>query len=225
MARALIIEDNAKDAAHFRSALEADAFECDTATDGKKGLHMLRTGKYTIAVVDIELGDTTGTRLITDARAKGVRTPIIAVSAYGGVKGAVRDLNAGADDYMPKPCDFDELRARVTAILRRFRPRVETQKLSCGDVTLDIDLREVRRGSRSFDLTRLEFLLLRRLIENHGRVVKVLELQRELWPNSAAHGVGALHARVHTLRQKLTEGGETDPIRSVRGIGYVFEQS
>ena len=147
------------------------------------------------------------------------------MSAYGGVKGAVRDLNAGADDYMPKPCDFDELRARVTAILRRFRPRVETQKLSCGDVTLDIDLREVRRGSRSFDLTRLEFLLLRRLIENHGRVVKVLELQRELWPNSAAHGVGALHARVHTLRQKLTEGGEPDPIRSVRGVGYVFEQS
>ena len=158
MARALIVEDDVKDAAHFRSALEADAFECDTATDGKKGLHMLRTGKYTIAVVDIELGDTTGTRLITDARAKGVRTPIIAVSAYGGVKGAVRDLNAGADDYMPKPCDFDELRARVTAILRRYRPRVETQKLSCGDVTLDIDLREVRRGSRSFDLTRLEFL-------------------------------------------------------------------
>lgn len=222
MAKALIIEDDAKDAAHFRSALEADAFECETATDGKTGLRMLQFGDYAIAVVDIELGKYTGTRLIAEARENGVRTPIIAVSGYGGVKGAVRDLNAGADDYMPKPCDFDELRARVTAILRRSMTKSDSPTLTCGDITLDINGRAGRRGTRAFDLTRLEFKMLRCLMERRGSVVKTTELAWELWPNSGGRGIGALHTRLHSLRQKLTDGGEPDPIRSVKGLGYVF---
>ena len=98
----------------------------------------------------------------------------------------------------------------------------DSPTLTCGDITLDINGRAGRRGTRAFDLTRLEFRMLRCLMERHGGVVKTAELARELWPNSGGRGIGALHTRLHSLRQKLTDGGAPDPIRSVKGLGYVF---
>ncbi len=225
MSKALIIENDVKDAAHFKSALEAEGFFCEVISDGARGQSKLLSGAFDIAIVDIELGEITGTEILSKVRGFGNETPIIAVSGFGGVKGAVREIDAGADDYMPKPCDYDELRARVRALMRRTKGTVVQTELTCGDIVLDFNTHRGRRGDREFSLTAIEFAILWNLMLNKGIVVKSQTLQRQIWPRaSPTSSTAPLQVRMHSLRQKLTFGGEPDPIENVRGCGYVIKE-
>lgn len=218
---ALVVDNDAKDRALLATALRELEFTCDEAADGRTAYERLSTRTYDLAVLDIDLPYLSGHDVILRVRRIRPRLPIIAVSAYGGMKGELAELSADADDYLHKPCDGEILKVRVRKVLRLYGLAPEPACLTCGDITVRTDSRTVARGGRPVLLTALEYALLTHLVRRKGLIVPSPELEEAAWP-AAARRVRScrLHDRMASLRRKLTAGGETDPIRTQWGAGY-----
>ena len=218
---ALVVDNDAKDRALLATALRELEFTCDEAADGRAAYARLSTRRYDLAVLDIDLPYLSGHDVILRVRRTQPRLPIIAVSAYGGMKGELAELSADADDYIHKPCDGEILKARVRKVLRLYGLAPEPVRLTCGDIAVCTDTRTAARGARTLPLTALEFALLAHLVRRKGLIVPSSELEEAAWP-AAARRVRScrLHDRMASLRRKLTAGGETDPIRTQWGAGY-----
>src|SRR4051812_16453595 len=169
--RILVVEDDSKIASFVVNGLKQSGFAVDHSADGEDGLARAQTIEYDAAVVDVMLPKVDGLSLVQKLRSKGVRVPVLILSAKASVDDRVRGLQAGGDDYLTKPFAFSELLARIQALIRRAAQTPEPTRLAVGDLTMDLLTREVRRGSLQIDLQPREFALLEYLMRHPNRPV------------------------------------------------------
>ena len=198
--------------------LEGRGMEVRSAQDGHGALSAVEEFRPDVIVLDLMLPDISGFEVCKKVRAKS-DVPILVLSARDEVEDRVAGLNFGADDYLVKPFAFEELAARVVALLRRSGVPLG-RALSHADLTLDLATREVRRGGRKVDLTTKEFDLLRFLLEHPRQVFSKGQILEAVWGYDYLGGSNVVEAYISYLRRKLNTPGEPDLIETVRGAGY-----
>ena len=221
--RLLIVEDDGTIADFVAKGLTEAGFAVDVAADGPRGLELATNGAYDVAIVDVMLPHLDGLTLIDRMRARGVRTPVLILSARRTVDDRVRGLQAGGDDYLTKPFAFAELLARVQALIRRSTGATEPTRLTVGDLTLDLLTRRAERAGHSLDLRPREFALLEYLMRNPGRVVSKTMILSHVFGYSFNPGTNVVDVLVSRLREKIDKDFEPKLLHTVRGVGYVLE--
>lgn len=219
----LIVEDDRTMADYVSDGLRRSGFVCTHAADGEEGLVAVLHGGYDAVVMDIMLPKLDGLEIIRRARAAGVRTPIIVLSARGSVEAKVTGLEAGGDDYLAKPFSITELVARVQALLRRASAMPEATALREADLEVDVVTHRVTRAGRRIDLQPLEYQLLEYLMRNKGRVVSKTTIMERVWDYAFDPHTNVVEVRVSRLRSKITAPGERELIHTIRRFGYVLE--
>ena len=219
--RVLLVEDEPKLAAFIQKGLAEDAFHVDVAGDGEAALTHARQTTPDIVILDVMLPGIDGFAVCQQLRSLHPDLPILMLSARGVVDDRVRGLDAGADDYLTKPFAFEELRARLRALLRRQKPGA-LLVLKTGDITLDPVSRTVTRGNRRLDLTPKEFALLAYLMRNAGQVLTRAMIAEAVWDLTWDRLTNVIDVFINHLRRKLEDAGEPRVIHSVRGVGYVL---
>ena len=219
----LIVEDDRTMADYVSDGLRRSGFVCTHAADGEEGLVAVLHGGYDAVVMDIMLPKLDGLEIIRRARAAGVRTPIIVLSARGSVEAKVTGLEAGGDDYLAKPFSITELSARVQALLRRASATPEATALREADLEVDVVTHRVTRAGRRIDLQPLEYQLLEYLMRNKGRVVSKTTIMERVWDYAFDPHTNVVEVRVSRLRSKITAPGERELIHTIRRFGYVLE--
>jgi two-component system response regulator MprA len=222
MTRILVVEDEANIADVIRRGLVYKGFDVDVAHTGEDALHSARDQLPDLVILDLMLPDMDGVEVCQRLRAAD-DVPIIMLTARDAVSDKVGGLEAGADDYMTKPFEFDELVARVNAALRRRRASTATEEMKVGDLSVRPASREVTRGDRVIDLTNREFELLEYLARHAGQVVKKETLFEQVWGYDFDVESDAIKVYVSYLRKKLNANGEPDLIHAIRGVGYVLK--
>lgn len=214
--RILLAEDDTLLGDGLQAGLRQAGFEVDWARDGIAAEHALAGAPYAALVLDLGLPRRSGEELLARLRAKGARLPVLILTARGGVEDRIRGLDGGADDYLIKPANLQELAARLRALVRRTRGEA-SPKLRAGDVELDPATREVSLRGVPVTLQPREFALLHELLSNAGRALSREQLEERLYAWGEEIGSNAVEVHVHHLRRKL--GPEV--IRTVRGVGYL----
>jgi two-component system, OmpR family, response regulator QseB len=213
--RLLLVEDDSMIGKAMRQGLQAAGFTVDWVTDGIAAAQALQDDVYDLALLDLGLPRQDGMAVLKDLRARRHSIPVLIVTARDGVADRIAGLNAGADDYVLKPFDLDELIARVRALLRR-RAGAGSPLLQCGDLTLDPVRHEVYLAGDAVLLSSREFALLEALMQQPGAVLSRERLEDSMYGWNEEIGSNAVEVHLHHLRRKL--GAET--IRNVRGVGY-----
>src|SRR5215203_1767132 len=222
--RILIVEDEERLARLISRVLGEEGYAVEAETSGRSGLARALSGDFHILIVDWMLPDLSGVQLVKSLRVAEVETPAIMLTARDQIEDRVEGLDAGADDYLPKPFAFPELLARVRALARRaWTEEKDGAILAAGDVTLDPVRHVVRHGGETVDLTAKEFALLATLLQRPGQVFTRPVLLDTVWGASPEVYANVVDLYISYLRKKLDGDGETSHIRTVRGVGYTFE--
>ena len=225
-ARILIIEDEEPLTLLLRYNLEAEGYDVDTSARGDEAEIKLKESPPDLLVLDWMLPGMSGIELCRRLRARPdtERLPIIMLTARGEESERVRGLATGADDYIVKPFSVPELMARVRTILRRVNPESVAETLKAGDISLDRRTRRVTRSTRDIALSPTEFRLLEHLMQNPGRVYSRAQLLDAVWGRDVYVDERTVDVHVGRLRKSITRSREIDPIRTVRGMGYSFDE-
>ena len=218
--RVLVVEDDEDIAQALKRSLRLEGYEVRTAGDGELALDEFRSFIPDLVVLDLGLPKLDGLEVAQKMRADG-DVPILMLTARDAVEARVEGLDSGADDYLVKPFDRQELLARLRAMLRRRPPRGEANLL-VGDLVLNPATHEVRRDDRSVDLTQREFELLEFLMRNERIVVSRQRLLDEVWGYDPFSQTNTIEVFVSNLRRKLEAGGEPRLLHTIRGAGYVL---
>ncbi len=219
--RILVVEDDPKTARFLKQGLEEEGHAVDLGADGDEGSFLGHLNPYDLILLDIQLPKRNGLQLATELRREGVETPILVLTGRDSTPDVVRGLNAGADDYLTKPFDFDELLARVNALTRR-RSGPVSGVLRFGDLEVDRLKRRVRRGTRLIDLSPREFRLLEFFLLHPEQVVTRVQLLEKVWDMSFDPETNVVDAHISNLRKKLEDQGEPRLIQTIRGAGYAL---
>lgn len=219
--RILLVEDDEETRDYVAKALREVGYTVEATGAGRDGLMHAVGGNFDAMVLDRMLPDLDGLSLLRSARAAGIRTPAILLTAMSAIDERVRGLRAGADDYMVKPFSFAELSARLEAILRRpHEAAAEETSLSCGDLVLDLIARTARRGDRTIELLPREFQMLEFLMRRQGRVVTRTMLLEGVWDYRFDPRTNVIDVHISRLRRKIDDGADASFIQTVRGAGY-----
>ena len=218
----LVVEDDPTIAEFVDKGLREAGFAVDVAADGRTGLERALSGTYDAAIVDVMLPHMDGLALIDALRGKGMRTPVLILSARRSVDDRVRGLQAGGDDYLTKPFAFAELLARVQALIRRATGASEPTRLTVGDLTLDLLSRKVERGGQAIELRPREFALLEYLMRNGGRVVSKTSILSHVWGYDFDPNTNVVDVLVSRLRDRIDKPFPVKLLQTVRGVGYVL---
>jgi len=219
--RVLLVEDDLKLAGVIAAGFRDHHIEVVTAETFHQGALRASLGKFDVIILDIMIPGGSGLDLCRRLRSRGDATPILMLTARGEVSDRVAGLEAGADDYLPKPFAFQELVARVRALARR-QPALRESRHTVADLTVDLRLREVVRGGRPISLTAKEWALLEVLIEHEGAVVTRQQITERVWDDNHDPFTNVLEVLVCRLRSKIDDGFEPKLIHTVRGAGYRF---
>jgi len=220
--RVLVVEDNASIASAVRTMLERRKYAVDVAADGDAGLEYLLRQRYDAAIVDVVLPNRDGFTIAKSARAEGVQTPILMLTALDAVEDRVRGLDCGADDYLVKPFVEEELFARLRAITRRA-DRPVADKLRAGPLEIDASGREALVSGKRLSLGATEFRMLEFFARNAGIAFSRESLLEHLWDYDFEGSTNIVDVYVSQLRRKLKRAGAGDLIRTVWGVGYKME--
>ncbi|TMC00669.1 MAG: response regulator transcription factor [Chloroflexi bacterium] len=218
----LLVEDERRLAQVVRRVLEEEGHTVDNAYDGEEGLAMALDASHDIIVLDIMLPEKDGIEVCRELRRKRVDTPVLLLTALDGVEDRVRGLDAGADDYLPKPFAFQELLARLRALGRRKVQGREPAELRVDNLALDLRRRRAERSGKTIELSPKEFTLLEFLMRNEGRVVTRSQILDHLWGYDYESDSNLVDVYVAYLRRKVDRGHGRQLIRTVRGIGYAL---
>ena len=219
--RVLVVEDEEKVAAFVRQGLEQSGYEVDTVPSGEQALTALDSATYDAVILDLMLPGMDGLEVVAQLRRRGIGTPVLALTARAALEDRVAGLDAGCDDYLPKPFAFDELLARLRALLRRTSdPRAAT--LTYSGLTVDPITRRVSRDGVPITLTNKEYALLEVLIRSPGEVITKSSLMDAVWGYSLDTSSNVLEVYINSLRKKIDHGFERNLIRTVRGVGYAL---
>jgi two-component system OmpR family response regulator len=216
----LVIEDDREAAAYLVKGLGESGYVVDHAPDGREGLFLATSGTYDVLVVDRMLPGMDGLSVIGALRAAETRTPVLILSALGGVDDRVKGLRAGGDDYLVKPFAFSELLARLEALLRRGAAPAAQTKLRVDELEMDLLARTVKRGAQVIDLLPREFRLLEYLMRHAGQVVTRTMLLEHVWDYHFDPQTNVIDVHISRLRQKIDKGFPHALLHTVRGAGY-----
>ncbi len=219
----LIAEDDRETAEFIQHGLEELGHNSVIASTGVDALHLLSTEQFDVAVIDRMLPGLDGLSVVRRARTAGIELPMLLLTALGRIEDRVTGLEAGADDYLVKPFAFSEFAARVNALARR-KPlqQAEVTRFDQGGVQMDLIQRQVTRDGVLIHLQPREFRLLEELMREGGRVVTRTMLLERVWNYHFDPQTNIVETHISRLRSKLNEGRRTDPIETVRGVGYRF---
>ena len=218
----LVVEDDQETAAHLRRALSEVGHAADVASTGAEGLRLAAGAPYDVIILDRMLPQIDGLSVLRTLRAEGVKTPVLLLTALGGIDDRVEGLEAGGDDYLVKPFAFAELLARVNALARRPPSQDVRTELSVADLRLDLLKRAVTRAGRRIDLQPREFQLLEYLVRHAGRVVTKTMLLENVWQFHFDPKTNIVESHMSRLRGKVDRGHACELIRTVRGAGYLL---
>jgi len=223
MAKVLVIEDDVSIADFVKRGLVQKGFDVEVAFTGVQGLKAAKSTSPDLVVLDLILPDMDGIDVCRELRSSE-DIGIVILTARHLVGDRVLGLEAGADDYLPKPFAFEELVARIRSVLRRKKTLAEGI-IHVGDLQIDTKRRQVRRGSRSVELTTREFELLKLLAENAARPLRREVILERVWGDEFESDTDPVKVYINALRQKLNQGGEADLIHALRGFGYVLREA
>lgn len=219
--RILLVEDDSELAKILTEGFRELHVEVNVAGTFEDGVRRASLGQFGVIVLDVMLPGGDGFELCRRLRSKGNTTPIIMLTARGGVEDRVTGLESGADDYLAKPFAFRELVARVNALSRR-QPAIKDEKKIVADFEMDFRARQVRRGGGLIPLTAKEWDLLQLLVENEGSIVTRPQITERVWDENHDPFTNVLEVLVRRLRRKIDEGFEPRLIHTIRGAGYKF---
>lgn len=220
--RILIIEDEKQLINVISRRLKEEGYAVDKAMDGKTGLNFAEAVNYDCIILDIMLPGIDGFYILKRLRARKISTPVLILTAKDSVTDKVTGLDSGADDYISKPFSFDELLARIRALLRRKEDKKENI-LTIGDLTLDPISREVHRGEDLIQLTSKEYSILDYLLRNRGKVLTKSQIAEHVWNYDFEYNSNIVEVYIRYLRKKLDDGYKNKLIHTVRGAGYVLK--
>jgi DNA-binding response OmpR family regulator len=215
----LIVEDEPRIAHFLQQGLEQEGYAVRAERSGAAAMPLARSGQFDLIVLDWMLPDLDGLTLCRALRAAGVRTPVLMLTARDAVADRVQGLDGGADDYLTKPFEFEELLARLRSLLRRA-DAIRPPQLSVEDLVLDPAARAVVRGSRPVELTPREFALLEYLMRHAGRVLTRWEILQHVWGYEHDPHTNVVDVYVGYLRRKVDQNGDPPLLRTVPGVGY-----
>jgi DNA-binding response OmpR family regulator len=221
--RILIAEDEAKVAEHIRRGLAEVGYAVDVAADGAEALWLAENHPYDAMVLDVMMPEKDGVQVVRQLRRKGVRTPVILLTARHELEDRVRGLDAGADDYLAKPFSMSELLARLRAVLRRQRAE-PVDRLRVADLELDLLSRTAERGGEKIPLTNREFALLEVLMNSSPKPVSKTAIIEHVWDQHFDSGTNVVNVYVNYLREKIDRPGWVPLIQTVRGVGFAVKE-
>lgn len=217
----LLVEDDSATADYVRQGLIELGHACDHSETGIDGLTAALTNSYDAIILDRSLPQLDGLSVLQALRAEGRTVPVLILSALGQVDDRIRGLDSGADDYLPKPFSFQELIARLSAIIRRGEGVASTTVLrQVGDLELDLLARSARRGERNIELFAKEFQILDYLVRHAGQVVTRTMMLEAVWDYGFDTGTNVIDVHISRLRSKIDQPGERPLLHTVRGAGY-----
>ncbi len=221
--RILIVEDEVDIAEIIKMGLTEAHYIVDMAHDGNRGLRMAKERTYSLIILDIMLPGRDGWSVCEELRAMRFQMPILMLTARDAVRDKVRGLEMGADDYLPKPFDFDELLARVRALLRRDRVH-KGKTIRIADLEIDTNSRTVTRSGHTIPLTPREYALLEALAAHEGQVLTRETIQERVWMDEESYS-NTVDAYIRLLRKKIDANSETKLIHTVHGVGYTVRRA
>lgn len=217
--RILVVDDEKKIALGIKKALESQKYAVDVCHDGIEALNMAEAIEYDLIILDRMLPGMDGVSIIKNLRSQNIYTPILLLTALGTVKDKTDGLDAGADDYLPKPFALDELLARVRAILRRPKVKAEII-LTVGDLSLNLNTHSVKRGNKDIILTNKEFSLLEFLMRNKNQPISKEQIITHVWNWDSDILPNNIEVYISYLRDKVDKPFSKKLIKTVRGVGY-----
>ena len=221
--RLLIIEDEKDLAENIKKGLVEEGFAVDISIDGEDGKFMIETEPYDLVILDIMLPKIDGITLCKEIRAKGIKIPILMLTAKSTLENKIEGFDGGADDYLTKPFDFVELKARVHALLRRAG-NIELPILEIADLKMDPQKHEVFRNSEKLDLTPKEFSILELLLKNKEKVVTRTMIVEHVWDYNFESMSNLVDVLIGTLRKKVDKKGMKKLIKTVYGVGFKLSE-
>ena len=221
----VVAEDDPSVRNAVERVLDLEGYPVKTANDGNAALDLIVSSKPHAVVMDVMMPFADGLTVTRELRRRGNRTPVLLLTARHEVGDRVAGLDAGADDYLVKPFAVDELLARVRALLRRYESPTSAAVMSLGDLFMDVNKREVKRGGKVLDLTKTEFDLLHILLEQQDIVLSREYLYEHIWGFNFETNSKSLDVYIGYLRRKLDDSGEEKLLHTVRGVGYVMRRT
>lgn len=221
----LIIEDDSSVAQFVVTGLTNAGYQVQHAADGKTGLELALSGQFDLFIVDRMLPFVDGLSIIESVRAKDITTPVLILSALGEVDDRVKGLNVGGDDYLAKPFAFEELQARVEALLRRHESNVAQTKLKVADLEMDLLAHKVVRAGQTLNLQPREYRLLEYLMKHAGQVVTRTMLLENVWDYHFDPQTNVIDVHISRLRQKIDKDFDRPLLSTVRGAGYRLNEA
>ena len=222
MAKIRLVEDEINIASFIERGLREFGHEVSVVYDGNAGWELLQNESFALLILDIIMPGMNGLELCRMYRQRfGYHSPVVMLTALGTTDDIVKGLDAGADDYLVKPFSFQELEARIKALLRRSK-EIPVQQLVCGDLILDCTLRRARRGNMDIDLTVKEYRLLEYFLLHQRAVLSRLTLLRDVWDKNFDTNTNVVDVYVNYLRAKIDKGFEDKLIHTVVGVGYMM---
>ncbi|HUX92369.1 MAG TPA: response regulator transcription factor [Ignavibacteriaceae bacterium] len=220
--RILIVEDEKKVASFIKKGMEEEYFTADVALDGKEGLKMATSEDYDAIIMDIMLPFIDGISLLKEIRKREIITPVLMLTVKDSLKDKVEGLDAGADDYLTKPFAFEELVARIRALLRRHESS-KTPTLHVGELVLDLQSHKVLRGEQEILLTPKEYAILEYLMRNSNKVVSRTKLIEHVYEYHFDPETNIIDVYINKVRAKVDNNFDKPLIHTIRGIGYIIK--
>ena len=223
--RVLVVEDEQKVANALREGLEGERYDVVVERTGEAAFFRLNTEAFDAILLDLGLPGRDGLQILKAVRERGMKTPVLVLTARDSVQDRVAGLDSGADDYMVKPFAFAELVARIRALVRRGRS-AESPRLAAGDLDMDLITRKVTRAARAIELTVREFELLEYLLRHQGQVVSRETLARDVWQETARSTPldNVIDVHIARLRRKVDADHPVKLIHTVRGVGFMLRE-
>jgi DNA-binding response OmpR family regulator len=218
----LLVEDEEKVANFISKGLEEEGYIVETANNGNKGLELLGERSYDILLLDLMIPEMDGLEVLRNIRARGINTPVLIITAKSSKEDVVKGLDTGSDDYLTKPFSFDELLARVRALLRRSR-KTDTHILEYKDLVLNPYNRKLTIASKESELTDKEFMILEFLLKNNEKPLARREIAEYVWQN-VNDSTNIVDVYVNFLRKKIESLSAKKYIHTVRGTGYILKE-
>jgi heavy metal response regulator len=220
--RILVVEDERRIAAFIKRGLEEEHYAVDVAYDGEEALDWAAVVDYDLIVLDVLLPKKDGIQVCRELRAQGNRVPVLMLTARDAIEDRVRGLDSGADDYLVKPFAFQELLARIRALLRRSG-EIKTTRLQVGDLVLDTITHQATRSGRIIELTAREYALLEFLMRHPSQVLSRTQIAEHVWNYDFFTTSNVVDVYIRYLRRKIDKGFKVKLLQTVRGVGYKIE--
>lgn len=218
----LIVEDDLDLSRSIAKLLKTQKYSTDAAYDGEEALDFLAVSSYDLILLDVMMPKMDGFAFLREIRAQGQQISVLMLTARDALEDRVTGLDTGADDYLVKPFEFEELLARIRALLRRRQPQVTTNRIQVADVELDLSQKQVYRGGDMVDLTSKEYQLFEYLVSHQGQVISREQIREHIWSFDYEGESNIIDVLIKNLRRKLDAGREGSIITTKRGLGYVI---